>query len=59
MMLTWKHTEEAIPAGHYRYFKGYYYKVRSIDRHCEALEPRVLCQTLLGDGSLWVCHAEI
>lgn len=52
--MTYEEAIKVIPAGHYRHFKGNYYKVLSIVRHSETGEPMVLYQALYDNGALWV-----
>ena len=57
--MTYEEAIKVIPAGHYRHFKGNYYKVLSIVRHSETGEPMVLYQALYDNGSLWVRPADM
>lgn len=40
--------------GHYRHYKGGEYRVLSLARHSETLEPLVVYQALYGERGLWV-----
>ena len=40
--------------GIYRHFKGNYYRLVSLARHSETLEPMVVYQALYGERGLWV-----
>lgn len=40
--------------GLYRHFKGKPYRVLSLARHSETLEPMVVYQALYGEGGIWV-----
>lgn len=57
--MTYEEAVAAIPAGHYRHFKGNYYKVLSIARHSETSEPMVVYRALYGEGGIWVRPAEM
>ena len=57
--MTYEEAVAAIPAGHYRHFKGNYYRVLSIARHSETLELLVVYQALYGEGGVWVRPAEM
>ncbi|QOX65920.1 DUF1653 domain-containing protein [Anoxybacterium hadale] len=43
-----------IKPGLYRHFKGNQYRVLSLGRHSETLEPMVVYQALYGDYGVWV-----
>ena len=57
--MTFEEATAEIPAGLYRHFKGNYYKVLSIAKHSETLEPMVVYQALYGEGGCWVRPAEM
>ncbi|HNW86988.1 MAG TPA: DUF1653 domain-containing protein [Candidatus Limiplasma sp.] len=40
--------------GIYRHFKGNYYRLLSVARHSETLEPMAVYQALYGERGLWV-----
>lgn len=44
----------AIALGEYEHYKGNRYRVLSIARHSETLEPMVVYQALYGDHGMWV-----
>lgn len=43
-----------IKPGRYRHFKGNEYRVLSVARHSETLEPMVVYQALYGERGIWV-----
>lgn len=47
-------TQESLPAGRYRHYKGRDYEVLGLARHSETGEPLVVYRCLYGDFSLWV-----
>ena len=51
-------TEDLRP-GRYRHFKGREYRLISLAKHSETLEPMVIYQALYGEGGLWVRPAEM
>lgn len=48
-----------IKPGLYRHFKGNQYRVLSLGRHSETLEPMVVYQALYGDYGIWVRPAHM
>ncbi|HVU16554.1 MAG TPA: DUF1653 domain-containing protein [Candidatus Didemnitutus sp.] len=50
--------EEPKP-GRYRHYKGGEYRVISLARHSETLEPMVVYQALYGEGGTWVRPAKM
>lgn len=50
---------EELRPGRYRHFKGKEYRLISLAKHSETLEPMVVYQALYGEGSLWVRPAEM
>ena len=40
--------------GIYQHYKGQYYQVIGVARHCESLEELIVYQALYGDYRLWV-----
>ena len=57
--MTYEEAAAAIPAALYRHFKGNVYRVLSIARNSENLEPMVVYKALYGDGGVWVRPAEM
>ena len=57
--MTYEEAVAAITPGLYRHFKGKYYRVLSIARHSETMEPMVVYQALYGSGGLWVRPADM
>ena len=57
--MTFEEAVTAIPVGHYRHFKGSYYKVLAIARHSETSGPMVVYRALYGEGGIWVRPAEM
>lgn len=57
--MTFEEALAAISFGHYRHFKGNFYKVLSVARHSETLEPMVIYQALYGEGGVWVRPADM
>ena len=57
--MTYEEASAAVPDGMYRHFKGNFYKVLSIARHSETLEPMVVYQALYGEGGVWVRPADM
>ena len=57
--MTYAEAAAAIQAGLYRHFKGNYYRVLSVARHSETMEPMVVYKALYGDGGVWVRPAEM
>jgi hypothetical protein len=51
--------ESDITPGVYRHFKGNSYRVLSMARHSETLEPMVVYQALYGDHGIWVRPASM
>ncbi len=47
-------TQNPIPLGRYRHFKGNYYSVVGFVRHSETKELMVLYVPLYGEGGYWV-----
>ena len=45
--------------GRYRHFKGREYRLISLAKHSETLEPMVIYQALYGEGGIWVRPAEM
>ena len=45
---------EDIRPGVWRHFKGNEYRVLTVARHSETLDPMVVYQALYGDGGVWV-----
>lgn len=45
---------EELRPGRYRHFKGNEYRLLSVARHSETLEPMVVYRALYGQGGLWV-----
>ena len=43
----------------YRHFKGREYRLISLAKHSETLEPMVIYQALYGEGGIWVRPAEM
>ena len=50
---------EEIKIGRYRHFKGNEYRVLSLARHSETLEPMVVYQALYGEHGIWVRPASM
>lgn len=48
-----------IPVGEYEHYKGKRYRVLSIARHSETLEPMVVYQALYGERGIWVRPASL
>ena len=46
--------QELKPGRVYRHFKGDYYLVEQVARHCETGEEYVVYRMLYGDGGLWI-----
>ncbi|MBQ2991164.1 MAG: DUF1653 domain-containing protein [Clostridia bacterium] len=46
--------QELIKGRIYRHFKGDYYLVEDVARHCETGEDYVVYRMLYGDGGLWI-----
>ncbi|PQO36858.1 DUF1653 domain-containing protein [Blastopirellula marina] len=47
-------SQQQVPAGRYRHYKGPEYVVLGIARHSETEEPMVVYRKDYGDQSLWV-----
>ncbi len=47
-------SEDELPVGRYRHYKGNFYEVIGTARHSETEEVMVVYRCLYGDGSLWV-----
>ena len=47
-------TDELIPLGIYRHYKGNEYEVIGVSKHSETLEDMVVYKALYGDGGIWV-----
>lgn len=52
-------SELNISPGLYRHFKGKQYRVLSLAKHSETLEPMVVYQALYGDYGIWVRPAHM
>lgn len=52
-------SSEAVPGKIYRHFKGKRYRVLSVARHSETLEPYVVYQALYGEEGIWVRPVEM
>ena len=50
---------EQLRPGRYRHFKGREYRLISLAKHSETLEPMVIYQALYGEGGIWVRPAEM
>ena len=48
-----------ITLGEYEHYKGNRYRVLSVARHSETLEPLVVYQALYGDRGIWVRPARM
>ena len=48
-----------LTPGRYRHFKGNEYRLLSLARHSETLEPMVVYQALYGEGGIWVRPARM
>ena len=59
MELTFEDAVREIPAGLYRHYKGNEYRVITIARHSETLEPMVVYQAQYGDQDVWVRPANM
>lgn len=46
--------DNVIRPGRYRHYKGGLYRVLTVARHSETLEPMVVYQALYDDGDCWV-----
>lgn len=46
--------DHLVKPGRYRHFKGNFYEVVDVARHCETDELMVVYRCLYGDFSLWV-----
>ena len=57
--MTYEEAAAAITPGLYRHFKGNYYRVLSIARHSETVQPMVVYRALYGDRGVWVRPAEM
>ena len=57
--MTYEEAAAAITPGLYRHFKGNYYRVLSIARHSETVQPMVVYRALYGDFGVWVRPAEM
>lgn len=57
--MTYEEAVTAIPAGLYRHFKGNHYRVLSVARYSETMEPMVVYKALYGDGGVWIRPAEM
>lgn len=51
---TMSTTQESLPPGRYKHYKGRDYEVLGVARHSESEEPLVVYRCLYGDCSLWV-----
>ena len=43
-----------VIGGKYRHYKGNLYRLLSIGRHSETLEPMAVYRALYGEGEVWV-----
>ena len=57
--MTYEEAAAAITPGLYRHFKGNNYRVLSIARHSETVQPMVVYRALYGDRGVWVRPAEM
>ena len=48
------HEYDDTPLGVYRHYKGNLYRLLSIGRHSETLEPMAVYEALYGEGGIWV-----
>ena len=57
--MTYEEAAATIAPGLYQHFKGNYYRVLSIARHSETMEPMVVYQALYGNSEIWVRPADM
>ena len=57
--MTYEEASASISTGLYRHFKGNVYRVLSVARNSENLQPMVVYKALYGDGGVWVRPAEM
>lgn len=50
---------EELRPGKYRHFKGNEYRLITVAKHSETLEPMAVYEALYGQGGIWVRPAEM